>query len=393
MSKQSKFYEQLRQTQANTFSDGLNMDLHPLTTPNTILTDSVNGTMITYNDNEFVLQNDRGNTKIPDAQLSKGFIPVGMKEHNGILYIVSYNPDSKETEIGTYPSPSINGHYKGQIYEGEKQSDLIFLYSDQNQAITYYDYNLAVSNYDKYVLELTSNANPLFVLEHYILDDKGKTHKVELKPSENGVRFTHQGSGILGYKYRPYYINSFETWVTPASGSNFAKLNLKFSSLDQELKSVYINNKNDDLTLRCLIHVELEGFNKNEFINQIVNFDTIHTFDKSSISTFYDLEGSLTKTLDFSKLYDENLKYDYITGVLIDEATGTKYTNFVITSTFYICKDKYRIEMDNLTQTIEVPVSNICVRPQYFDVFRYKKNNDNTLYVEAVLNMEKFDIN
>ena len=82
----------MRQTQVNTFSDGLNMDLHPLTTPNTILTDCVNGTMITYNDNEFVLQNERGNSRIDGAYLSDGFIPVAMKEYNGILYIVSHIP-------------------------------------------------------------------------------------------------------------------------------------------------------------------------------------------------------------------------------------------------------------------------------------------------------------
>ena len=105
MSKQDKFYETLRQTQTNTFSDGLNMDLHPLTTPNTILTDCVNGTMITYNDNEFVLQNERGNSRIDGAHLSDGFIPVAMKEYNGILYIVSHNPQTKYTEIGTFPSP------------------------------------------------------------------------------------------------------------------------------------------------------------------------------------------------------------------------------------------------------------------------------------------------
>ena len=105
MSKQDKFYETLRQTQANTFSDGLNMDLHPLTTPNTILTDCVNGTMITYNDNEFVLQNERGNSRIDGACLNVGFIPVAMKEYNGILYIISHNPQTKHTEIGTFPSP------------------------------------------------------------------------------------------------------------------------------------------------------------------------------------------------------------------------------------------------------------------------------------------------
>ena len=102
-SKQDKQYEKLRQVQVNNFSSGLNMDLHPLTMPNTALSDCINGTTITYNDNEFVLQNERGNTEV--AELTPGFVPIGMKEHNGIIYIVSHNPNSKEIEIGTYPSP------------------------------------------------------------------------------------------------------------------------------------------------------------------------------------------------------------------------------------------------------------------------------------------------
>ena len=57
-----------------------------------------------------VLQNDMGNTKIQDAKtgnimgLSEGFIPVGMKEHGGIMYIASVNKEGKG-EIGTIPSP------------------------------------------------------------------------------------------------------------------------------------------------------------------------------------------------------------------------------------------------------------------------------------------------
>ena len=40
------------------------MDLHPLSTPNNVLTDCLNGTFITYNGNEFSLQNDQGNYKL-----------------------------------------------------------------------------------------------------------------------------------------------------------------------------------------------------------------------------------------------------------------------------------------------------------------------------------------
>jgi hypothetical protein len=51
----------MKQTTVNEFKDGLNLDLHPLVTPKTVLTDNINGTFITYNGNEFCLQNDRGN--------------------------------------------------------------------------------------------------------------------------------------------------------------------------------------------------------------------------------------------------------------------------------------------------------------------------------------------
>ena len=91
----------MKQTTVNEFKDGLNLDLHPLVTPKTVLTDNLNGTFITYNGNEFCLQNDRGNSKI--TSLTRGYTPIGIKERNGVLYIVSYNMSEDLTEIGTYP--------------------------------------------------------------------------------------------------------------------------------------------------------------------------------------------------------------------------------------------------------------------------------------------------
>ena len=44
----------------NTFGEGIIMDLNPLTTPSNVLTNALNATIITYNGNEFVLQNDMG---------------------------------------------------------------------------------------------------------------------------------------------------------------------------------------------------------------------------------------------------------------------------------------------------------------------------------------------
>ena len=105
----------MKKESINTFSGGqdggMMLDLHPSTTPNTVLTDNLNGTFITYNGNEYCLQNDRGNFEV--ASLTKGFVPIGAKEYNGIIYIVSVldvlnengDIDTSEclTEIGTYP--------------------------------------------------------------------------------------------------------------------------------------------------------------------------------------------------------------------------------------------------------------------------------------------------
>ena len=76
-----------KHTATNTWNDGLNKDLNPVITPDTVLTDNLNGTFITYNGNEFSLQNDMGNKFV--VQLSKGFYPIGVTEYGDIAYIVS----------------------------------------------------------------------------------------------------------------------------------------------------------------------------------------------------------------------------------------------------------------------------------------------------------------
>ena len=104
----------MKKETVNLFGKGLNYDLNPLTTPNDVLTDCVNGTFITFNGDELILQNDAGNTKIlvsesesdPQyVQLPDGFYPIGMKEYGGILYIVS--TDENNIEFGSYPSPEV----------------------------------------------------------------------------------------------------------------------------------------------------------------------------------------------------------------------------------------------------------------------------------------------
>ena len=89
----------------NTFNEGMVLDNHPLMTPNTVLTDALNATLVTMNGNEMVLQNDMGNARVENAKLPPGYIPIGMKEYGGIIYIACYNPLKNKGQIGCFPSP------------------------------------------------------------------------------------------------------------------------------------------------------------------------------------------------------------------------------------------------------------------------------------------------
>ena len=98
----------MKNVAVNTFTEGLIKDLHPLNTPSNVLTDALNATLITYDGNEYILQNDVGNGRVETARLPSGYIPVGLKEYGGIIYIASYNPLTGKSQLGSFPSPERN---------------------------------------------------------------------------------------------------------------------------------------------------------------------------------------------------------------------------------------------------------------------------------------------
>ena len=99
----------MRKSEAlNTFNEGMIMDLNPLVTPNDVMTNALNATLITMNGNENSLQNDMGNGRVETAFLPEGYVPLGTAQLGGIIYIVSYNPLVKKCQIGSVPSPERN---------------------------------------------------------------------------------------------------------------------------------------------------------------------------------------------------------------------------------------------------------------------------------------------
>ena len=191
-----------RQEAINTFTEGMIMDLNPLTTPDSVLTDCLNGTLLTYNDNEFILQNDQGNYKLKNGKLEPNYIPIGIKEYGNILYIVSYNPTDQKVEIGSYPAPqtifqlsdtpnktNLNPIVSKEIldnpvenleYLALTENAELFLFSDPSAMNTY-----LLNPNDEYKFEIEADTTlvvedfPYQGLQLYVMDQNKKLNLLE----------------------------------------------------------------------------------------------------------------------------------------------------------------------------------------------------------------------
>lgn len=191
----------MRKESNNQFSDGLINDLNPINTPNTVLTDNLNGTIITYNGNEYSLQNDMGNYKLQNCKLKANYIPVGIKEYGDILYIVSYNPLNEHVEIGSYPAPEriiesdksdagtqeIFSLFDNTNYIKTKGNDIYYKYSElikQSVLSTFYDGDsgsLFLNPGDQFNLKGINDLNLSSVeyIKHFIVDENRRLYDVQ----------------------------------------------------------------------------------------------------------------------------------------------------------------------------------------------------------------------
>lgn len=218
-----------KEIKSNTFSNGLMMDLHPINTPNTVLTDSLNGTIITYDGNEHVLQNDMGNYKLKDCQLKPNYIPIGLKEYAGILYIVSYNPLDEHVEIGTYPSPEIKtpSSYNGVKKELSTFDNLSgkFLYSEleKPQGVIWYDEKLKIHPGDYY--KITTDAfDNLRIIKNawFIMTDDKTLQEIEIKQNlDDFTPVTWEYPGYMVFQQKIVTPTEFEAFVSQLNIPNY----------------------------------------------------------------------------------------------------------------------------------------------------------------------------
>ena len=246
-----------KQALSNTFTGGLNTDLHPLITPNTVLTDCVNGTILTNNGNEYSLQNDFGNYALTKAKLPVNYIPIGIKEYNGIVYIVSYNPIEERSQIGTFPSPQklnqiecVEASDQLKPIEIVAFDDRIYasantkcFYSKYSKEATEVTFNSIINVNDLYKLEIEDGVleQPFQKLNFKIINDSGVTKSVPFTVGGDFIRFKEPVSGRLKLAYELFEVYSGNTTIGGLSRVSGVNNKVSFT-IDSQVKVDLPNN-------------------------------------------------------------------------------------------------------------------------------------------------------
>lgn len=274
------------QESTNVFSGGLVSDLNPITVPNNVLTDCLNGTLLTFNGNELVLQNDMGNTIIQDAKLTDGFIPIGMKEYGGILYIISTNPDTNETEIGSFPSP--------EEVKGEKIDTTEFNIPLNNEGTTLYKNhfitNKNLNSGDSFIIFLKNS----LIKEHISSSSSRKFYKVKLLSIENGVE--NDITSLLRHqiKYVGDSIVDNDYWFVQLDDSE------PFQTIEKYNKDIqrYKFKKRGKLALKF----ELEDIDEFKIVNGTSNYPKLLLKDDNYFYLDFNMYTKALATLKSDKI-------------------------------------------------------------------------------------------
>lgn len=329
-----------RQEATNIFSDGLMSDLHPINTPKSVLTDCLNGTYITYNGNEFILQNDMGNYKLKNCRLPVNFIPVGVKSYADILYIVSYNPITKQVEIGSYPAPQsifTTGDKPSKIAEKDDlapftwedktewvyydlinaQKKPLFIFTDTNEET----FKLNPGDEFQFTGELDSLAFSYQHLNFYVMDEDNKLYDLDdsllyQEDPTGGFKLTStemrkvfwETPGWLAAQYNLYIPDKFNLNIRSLNVPEFlVKDGTNISTLDDSLIN-WVPAKNHfkvsfDLSSQTIIsdrffQAELNKYIQNNTFNELCVRYIIRTSDNDA-GVYGNLVGIIANNEDY----------------------------------------------------------------------------------------------
>jgi hypothetical protein len=175
----------------------------------------------------YTKKREDGTEEEVEVTLTPDFIPIGINTLNGIAYIVSFNPNKQEGEIGTFPSPQYN-----------LDGDLLI---DDNNYIL--DENLEKIDKSK----LINKYQPLYNLYKGSVDGKKLTPKQEnVERLLWAMRTTHFNFDLehpVNIELQPSYDGSINIIIN--DGKNIPRLiNSRFSAREDGTWEIPDRHKN-----------------------------------------------------------------------------------------------------------------------------------------------------
>ena len=379
-----------RQEATSIFSDGLMSDLHPINTPKSVLTDCLNGTYITYNGNEFILQNDMGNYKLKNCRLPVNFIPVGVKGYADILYIVSYNPITKMVEIGSYPAPQSifttgdspnleadetdlapfiikNEAVYPEIIDKYKKP--IFIFTDTDEET----YKLYPGDEFKFSGELPTLDFTYQHLNFYILDEDNKLYDIDdsllyRRTTDNSFQLTSQEMRKVFWETPGWLAAQYNLYVPDKFNLNLRSLNVS-EFLTQRVTRTSQINPSLDLNAQVIISdpffiAELnKNFNANVFRDLFIRFEKSSNQTSSTNNQIVDVACSkhnyqdniLTAYVNTNLAWDINVDSNNLDAYIqVSAYPIIKYNNKTLKYTQFTTTLKF--DLDNLKNPEDIKI-------------------------------------
>lgn len=397
----------------NTFEGGLMMDFHPLTVPNTMTTNCLNGTYLTYNGNEYMIQNDMGNGKVETAALPAGYIPLGTTSFGGIIYIVSYNPLKDVCQIGCFPSPERNFSYEElkedgfqihSITESDfKNGDNIISFKTKVELT-----KLTLNPGDKFLItsDLEANADRITDYKNNSkkIGDNPKFLRLHVATKDSSGRLVYLDSSLKWYKFEEnkyYYIPKDNTIEDTLTASKYSIFNSKLSGnlyliAELETISMFSSTYTIDDKYNLILNLEWKSDNWNETQKGIdpkyINFDANGAFqltnngvtsDKFSLEVYDseydtvggDIEGRYPDiNIDLqNKVNTKSIFCGQIPTALIDDNAENIAKNFKLTPAM----EFGALPTFELSQNINF--AQIGSGKMFIDEWRYFKQDDSLI--------------
>ncbi len=309
------------QSITNQFKDGLSVDLDITAMGTTSLTDAKNATFLTYNGNECVLQNDMGNTRLVYkydvdgvqkeelVTLPEGYIPLGVKEHGGVIYFVLRNEKDGRTQIGSFPSPEFKTNDSAS-YTGDPNT----LQGNDNEVTKLHPTDKNTKN-DCVTLVSDSERrlNPTQSIQNYMFKDLNTAYISQYNPATDDYE-----KRLL----RPKFINTtYQQDIT-----DFLKEEIDFNSC---IWHVTVEGEISEADLKGNITIQV---NKTENPSDVKNNSFHCTFEapfiedkKLTYKKFTTLSIPIVKEKEDSNSGELVKKYVPIDGIKISY-TGDTYT-------------------------------------------------------------------